>query len=324
MASRRATDDEVETWRTEGWILLDGLVGTDEIDAVQEDLHRTLPSVEAYHRDPEGVKERLRGGSPWPSEEDGFWPDEGPGFRADQQLLSAPFPFRGGGALNQLCVHPSVVDFAGRALGDPDIRLYQIHLTAKYEGVTDYDQPMHVDRNHSWLPAVGRAPWWNLELFLYLSDVTDADNPTRMVSVRDTAAHVPERTPVLMPDMTPEIYRAERPATGPAGSLLAYRSDVFHRGAAFATPGSSRTVLALAFKRAGHEWVGYDQAQSRSTEAEWVRFAERCSPGELALFGFPPPGHPIWTGALLEATATRYPRMDLRPWREALAGATSP
>ena len=108
------------------------------------------------------------------------------------------------------------------------------------------------------------------------------------------------------------------------GSLLAYRSDVFHRGAAFATPGSARTVLALAFKRAGHDWIGYDQAQSRSTDARWTRFAERCTPRELELFGFPPPGHPIWTDDLLDATAVRYPLMDLGPWREALQGTPRP
>lgn len=320
MASRLATDDEIETWRTEGWVVLGGLVGADEIAAAQDDLRRTLPSVEEFHADPAGVVGRRGGG---PVEGDRFWPEHGPGFRADQQLLSTSFPFAGGGALNRLCVHPSVVDFAERALAARDIRLYQIHVTAKYEGLTDYEQPMHTDRNHSWLPPVGSAPWWNLETFLYLSDVTDADNPTRMVSVRD-AAHVSPRTPVLMPDLAPELYRAERAATGVAGSLLAYRSDVFHRGAAFATPGSARSVLALAFRHAAHEWIGYDQAQSRSTRTEWTRFAERCSPRELELFGFPPPGHPVWSDELLDATALRYPLMDLGPWRAALHRASHP
>jgi hypothetical protein len=150
--------------------------------------------------------------------------------------------------------------------------------------------------------------------------VTDADNPTRVVSVGDSR-HISPCTPVLMPDMAPELYAAERSATGVRGSYLAYRSDVFHRGAAFAAPRTARTVLALAFKHADHEWIGYDQAQSRSTGDEWTRFAEKCSPRELELFGFPPPGHAIWTDDLLDATALRYPMMDLRPWREALQKA---
>jgi hypothetical protein len=314
MPPRLATDEEVETWRTEGWVVLGGLVGTDEIDAAEEDLRAALPSVKEFHGDPDGLKARL---GAHVSEEDRFWPEEGPGFRADQQLVSTPFPFAGSGVLNRLSVHPSVVDFAERALGDRDLRLYQIHLTAKYEGITNYEQPMHTDGNHSLLPAIDHAPWWNLELFLYLSDVTDADNPTRVVSVRDTK-DVSADTPILMPDRAPALYEAEHSATGVRGSLLAYRSDVFHRGAAFATPGASRTVMALAFRRADQEWIGYDQVQSRSTDPEWTRFAERSSPRELELFGFPAPGHPIWTDPLLEATAIRYPLMDLGPWRVAL------
>ena len=51
---------------------------------------------------------------------------------------------------------------------------------------------------------------------------------------------------------------------------------------------------------------------------EWIRFAQRASPRELALFGFPPPGHPIWTEELLAELAVRYPRLDLGPWRDQL------
>ncbi len=317
MASRRASVEEVDTWRTEGWVLLEGLIGTDEIDSVLDDLHETFPTAEEHANDPAGELERRRG-TPKMPEEEFRWPEEGPGFRPAQQLWSQVFPFRGSGALNRLCVHPSVVDFAERALGFQDIRLYQIHLTAKYEGVTNYEQPLHTDRNHSWLPAVGSPPWWNLEGFLYLSDVTAAGNPTRMVSTRDSRGVSP-RTPVLMPDVAPDLYSAERPAIGVRGSYLAYRSDVFHRGSAFGSHGTARTVLALAFRRAGQDWIGYDQAQSRSTGPAWTRFAEACSPRELELFGFPPPGHPIWTAGLLEETGIRYPNLDLEPWRRALA-----
>jgi hypothetical protein len=322
MASRRATPEEVETWRTEGWVLLDGLIGPDEIDAVLGDVHETFPSNEAYHADPEGETLR-RKGRPAARVEDFVWPDDGPGFRPEQQRWSDVFPFRGTGALNRLCVHPSVVDFAERALDTHDIRLYQIHVTAKYEGLTNYEQPLHTDRNHSWLPAVGAAPWWNLEGFLYLSDVTAAENPTRMVSVPH-ADGVSPATPVLMPDWAPELYGTERAATGVRGSYLAYRSDVFHRGSAFGSVGTARFVLALAFKRAGQDWIGYDQAQSRSTGAAWTRFAQRSTPRELELFGFPPPGHAIWSDRLLEEMALRYPKMDLGPWRDALDRGSSP
>ncbi len=316
MTSRLATETEVTTWRTDGWVLVHGLVGTDEIDALAEDLRASFPSPAELHADPEGVYERWRG-RPKEAEEVFVWPDEGPGFRPAQQRWMAAFPFPGTGALNRMCVHPSIVDFAERALGSADIRLYQAHASAKYAGVTNYEQPMHTDRNHSWLPAGSVAPWWNLEGFLYLTDVTEADNPTRLVSVRDTG-HVDNPYGVVMPRTEPGVYAAERPAPGVRGSYLAYRSDCYHRGAPFGSGTGARIVAAVAFKHAEVEWIGYDTQQNRSTGIEWTVFVEGSTPRELALFGWPPPGHPVWDERLLRQTQERYPALDLAPWRAAL------
>jgi hypothetical protein len=318
-ASRRATDAEVATWRDEGWVLLEGLIAPGEIDAAGGDLELLFPSLEEYWADPEGVTERRRG-RPLTPKEDYAWPEEGPGFRAAQQRWMGAFPFAGSGVLNRLCVHDSVVDFAERALSSTDIRLYQAHASGKYSGLTNYEQPLHTDRNHSWLPAMGGPPWWNLTTFLYLSDVTEDENPTRLVSVKDTEG-IDFPYPVALPEMDPDTYAAERPAPGVRGSLLAYRSDVWHRGAAFGRPGTARFTLGLAFKRAGQDWIGYDTAQSRSTGSAWTEFAEGSTPRQLALFGFPEPGHPVWSEGLIDETAERYPKLDLSPWRAALERA---
>ena len=320
MSSRLATDSEVERWRTDGWVLLDGLVATDEIDAAYSDLQLQFPSNEAYQADPEGVTES-RIGHPVAPKEEFEWPAHGPGFRPEQQRWMASFPFGGTGALDRLCVHPSVVDFAERALGSTGLRLYQAHASAKYSGLTNYEQPMHTDRNHSWLPAVGSAPWWNLTGFLYLTDVGEAENPTKLVSVQDSA-EVDSPYPVILPQMDRTLYEAERTTTGVRGSYLAYRSDVWHRGSAFGAPGTSRFNLGLAFKRAEQDWIGYDTQQSRSTGTAWTRFVEGSTPRELDLFGFPQPGHPIWSESLLEETADRYPKLDLTSWWSALRGGT--
>lgn len=55
-------------------------------------------------------------------------------------------------------------------------------------------------------------------------------------------------------------------------------------------------------------------ARRRRHELEWYRFAHRATPRQLALFGFPPPGHPYWTEATLVGTAHRYPRLNMTPW----------
>jgi hypothetical protein len=179
---------------------------------------------------------------------------------------------------------------------------------------------MHIDRNHSWLPPGSEAPWWNLEGFLYLTDVTADDNPTRLVAAPETAHLWNAPYGVVMPNMEPGVYAAERPAPGVRGSYLAYRSDCWHRGAPFGSGTGARVVLAIAFKQAGIEWIAYDSPQSRSTGLEWTTFVEGSTPRELELFGWPPPGHAVWTERLLEQTQQRYPALDLAPWRDALGG----
>jgi len=318
MGGRRATDEEVQRWRDHGWVLIEGLVGSDEIDAVREDLHRVFPTAAQYHADPERETVRRLGHPPPPGDDVFVWPDEGPGFRPEQHIWQGLFPFPGGGALNRLVVHPGIVDFTERALATSDLRIYQTGISAKYTGITNYEQPMHTDRNHSWLPAVSEAPWWHVEGFLYLSDVEDTGNPTHLVSVRDS---VGRRTtvPLIMPDRDPELYALEKAATGIRGSYLAYRPDVFHRAVQLSEPGGSRFLLNVSYRVAGQDWIGYHSSQSRATSPDWTRFVEGSTPRELALFGFPPPGHPIWNVSLIEATQRLYPNLDLEPWRGALS-----
>ena len=206
-----------------------------------------------------------------------------------------------------------------RALGTSDIRIYQSGLSAKYAGETNYEQPMHTDRNHSWLPSLPGRSAWHVEGFLYLSDVDAGNAPTHLVSVHDAVGR-DTTAPLIMPARDPGIYAAERAASGPRGSYLAYRSDVFHRGVDLTDPTAVRFLMNVSYRIASCEWVGYQTAQSRATSPDWVAFVEASTPAELALFGFPSPGDDVWDDELLRATATRYPKLDLDPWWAALAG----
>jgi hypothetical protein len=314
--TRLARDEEIDTWNEHGWVLLDGLIGKDEIDAATGDLRKMFPTPAQYHADPEGETEKWIGRPP--AQRGGFtWPETGPGFRPEQHRWASLFPWPGTGALNRLSVHPSIVDFMERALRSNDLRLYQAQVSAKFTGITNYEQPMHTDRNHSWLPALTDAPIGHVETFLYLSDVSEGYAPTHLVSIRDSVGRA-STVPLLMPDNDPEVYAAERPAIGPRGSLLAYRSDVFHRGVNLTAPEGFRFLMNVSYRLTSHDWIGYHSIQSRASSPHWVSFVERSAPRELELFGFPPPGHPIWNAELIEATATAYPKLDLTPWRSAL------
>jgi hypothetical protein len=315
MTGRFARDEEVAAWHDDGWVLIDGLVGTDTIDVAIEDVWNVLPRPERFHADPARYipagkeTEQLRRGYP-------ELPEHGPAFRPEQHRWGREFPFWGGGALNRLAVHPAIIDFVERALETPDIRVYQTHMNAKYTGDADYEQPIHTDRNHSFLPPVEGPPWWHVEMFLYLSDIDDECAPTHVVSRGDSEGR--STNSIFMPDQDPELYASEHSARGVRGSLLAYRSDVFHRGVNITKPEGARFIFNVSYKVAGLDWVGYHAVQSDATHPGWVQFVEESTPRELEVFGFPPPGHPVWTVALIEATALRYPKLDLDPWRRAL------
>src|SRR5579862_1460374 len=196
MGSRRADDSHVAAWHDNGWVLIEGLVPTDEIDAVTRDLGEIFPDAQEYNADPAGVRAR-RLGDPAAPKATYTWPETGPGFRPEQHRWQALFPFSVG-ALNRLCVHAAIVDFAERALQTRDLRLYQALAWAKYAGETNYEQPMHTDRNHSWLPARNVAPWWHLETFLYLSDVHEGNAPTKLVGRADARGRA-TTVPLVMP-----------------------------------------------------------------------------------------------------------------------------
>lgn len=184
--SRCASDAEIATWRDDGWVLLDSLIATDVIDAAAADLADLVPSAQEFHADPAAAIARWVG-APARKPEIFTWPPDGPGFRPEQHVWNVDVPFAGSGALLRLVVHHAVVDFVERALGTRDVRLYQAQVSAKYAGMTNYEQPMHTDRNHSWLPAPEDGRHWQVQLFCYLSDVDEHSAPTHLVARRDSA-----------------------------------------------------------------------------------------------------------------------------------------
>jgi len=315
MNGPRAADDDVTTWKRDGWVVLHDLVGTDEIDAAVPDLWTVFPEPDKFHDDPGRYvppgkdTATLRHGYP-------DIPEHGPWFRPEQHRWGREFPFMGSGALNRLYVHPALVDFAERALETRDVRVYQSHVSGRYTGDADYEQPMHTDRNHSFLPAVAGPPWWHVEMFLYLTDVDEDCAPTHATKLGDSRAR--STNDVFFPAQDPDLYRAERGAVAKRGSVLAYRNEVFHRGVNITRPRGARFLLGVSFKSADIDWIGYHSVQSKSTHPGWTRFVEGSTPRDLELFGFPPPGHPVWTEDLIAATQVRYPNLDLEPWQRAL------
>ena len=280
-------------WQTEGWTVVDGLVPEADVDAVAGDLERLFSSdtFADYNR-----ATGFGDGTP-----------EGRQFRSSQFDGMRGFPQDGCPALNDLFVHPRLVEFARLALGDDDVRLYQAAIWGKWAGAVNYEQPLHQDGNHSLLPPRMERGFWHLETFLYLSDVDEECAPPRLV-------------PTTRADGVPydDLYEHEVAATGRRGSLVAYRSDVWHRGTDFGRPDAARFVLVAGFRPAAADWFGYDAFERLGNSRTFRDFTAGKTPDHLALFGIPRPGHAFWNEATVEAMAAKYPGLDLAPWRTAL------
>ena len=159
-------DDFLDAVRTQGFAIMEGFLDPDEVGAVREALFGIYPRPEQYFADPDSYRHLVA------SQFSG--------------LTVAPFESR---TLNRLAVHPDLVDAAERFCGTADLQVYKIELWAKYSGTVDYDQPHHRDYgNHNMVVPRADGRWPQLTSFILLSDVTEADGPTRVVPRRSAIA----------------------------------------------------------------------------------------------------------------------------------------
>jgi Phytanoyl-CoA dioxygenase (PhyH) len=317
---RRHTEGQIQHFQRHGSVLIEGLLRADEIDAAHAGLFQLYPTPEQFHAGaPDPRIDAFRAGSDAPANQ-----GDDPRFRPLQFAGLKEFPFEGQ-ALNLLALHPAIIALAEDLLATRDVRLYQAETFAKYTGVTQYDQPFHADyTNHVMLPPRADGRYRQTQMFLYLTDVTAAHGPTRVVS-RELTADVPVMQLAfprarVSPERAAEWEAQATSAVGPRGSLLVYAADTVHRGTEMTLAGGGRFFFNLAYRGAGADWVGANPWPRKGISGDWVPLVEACSVRQLGALGFPPPGHDYWDETTLQGCADRYPKLDLTPWRAALVG----
>ena len=291
----RVPDSALDEVRTQGFTVVEGFLGADELAAAQDALWLDFPEPDAYFADP-GAHEV---------------------FARSQFAGLRLFPFRGW-AINRLAFHADLVDAVERYLGSADLQLYKVELWGKYAGAVDYEQPLHRDfGNHSLV--VPRADGWGTQIttFILLSDVTEADGPTRVVPVQHTT-HLPfvpdERGAWTFSLPRGSLAEHEVAITGPAGTLFVYRTDVMHRGSDFTAPQRSRFALLADYQVRGPTWAGKMAWPDHALKPSFVEAMARATVRERDLFGFPRPGDPYWNAQTLTDVGRRYPIMDMTPY----------
>lgn len=300
--------DVKRTFDEQGFVVSLSLLADEVAAAVTEPISAEFPTAAEFHRD--------------------HHPARNERFRSEFGGIT-PFPCSSV-RLNRLAVHDRLIDLAADLLDDTDLRAYSIEFWAKYTGAADYDQPFHRDYlNHSVVVPDAEAPPSQVEMFVYLSDVTDDDGPLALLPRRhaNDAPAIPNWYPAadgtrddehagwVSSSGRPDWYKDEHRAVGPAGTVIAYRIDTFHRGTTLRRPGGARYTIHTNFRRAAHDWIGRrGWSDTAAEDPSWSDFVTAASPRQLSLFGFPPPGHPYWNDRTRQGLSERYPGLDITAW----------
>jgi len=299
--------DAAAAWQADGFVILPGFIPVDELESAVAELGLLFPSAEGFHDRTDARRERFIG-------------DEFAGIDT--------FPFAST-ALNLLAVNHRILGLAEALLDDRDIHLYAAEAWAKYTGACDYDQDLHRDYlNHTVLVPSRTPGCRQVEMFVFLNDVPEELGPPHLVSRRFTADLPAVPNWLLRPGQksdgrftddsgSPGLYAAEVTGAGPAGTVIAFETGIFHRSTGLTAPRGVRYSMHLGFRPAGLQWGQRVSWAARSFTSEWVDFVHRATARQLQAFGFPPPGHPYWTPETLSGMALRYPDLDLSPWRAA-------
>ncbi len=304
----RHTPEDLAEWDRDGVVLLRSFFTPEECAAVRADFDTVFGRVTGGDE----VLDRKK-----PGVIGAFHPSQ---FKSIESV-----PFACSPALNLIGVHPALIAFAREALRTDQVHLYQGQAWAKFTGDADYDQPFHADFvNHTLTVPSEDARKNSVTIFCYFTDVTDAHGATHYVTRTDSARIAgPEATlnpdPAFQTDLQARLQACSRSAAAPAGTAIAYTTDVYHRGTNLTAPNGYRYAFMACFKRAGDDSIGYMAWPFHHTKP-WANVFNAATPEQLACFGVQPPGDPFWTETTLARAQVRYPGWDLTPWRDRLKG----
>jgi hypothetical protein len=296
----KVPDRNLRELREQGFTIVEGFLGADELEPAQEALWLHYPRPDEYFAEPSAHQEYAR-------------------TQFDGERLA---PWKSWD-LNRLAFHPDLVDLAERFLGSADLHLYDALLWAKYGGAVDYEQVHHRDFvNHSLVVPDRRDPGRQMTSFVLLSDVDEEDGPTKVVPLGagGTRPYWPTNDDEDFAGGTgiePGAFAEEEVSvTGPAGTLFTFRTDVLHRGSRITGERRSRFALLAAYEVWGPRWTGRMGWHTDSLGSDWTEMMERATPRERQLVGFPAIGDPYWTDQTLTDVQCRYPKMDMTPYAE--------
>ena len=198
-----------------------------------------------------------------------------------------------------------------------DIRFSKGEFWAKYSGAINYDQGFHRDfGNHTLLVPRTDHRYKECTTFIFLSDVDAGSGPTALLprTLTDDISFGMNRLPEDLAFIPSED---EILATGPAGTVLFYSYDVFHRGTDIRTPGQARFMVLGDYHHPDAPWIDRQGWADLGGHPHMHEFMTRATPEQRCCFNLPPPGHEYWNEQTLNDMAVRYKGIDVSAYWDA-------
>jgi ectoine hydroxylase-related dioxygenase (phytanoyl-CoA dioxygenase family) len=293
---------DIEAWRTDGVLIKKGLISAEDLEPSHVDFHTVYELTP-----PEEMAENTSDGR-----------DAADGqFHVSQLQPIRPLPALGAPDLNLLPAHPKILKIVKALLGVDDIFLYTSYIWRKQAGETNYNQPFHRDYpTHSLLVPPDEATVGSVNVFVYLTDVKRENGALSYVPLSKSA---PFGVAAAQPSKDGQelLSEDEEFAEGPAGTVLFYNTETFHRGTDLTAKDAYRHVLGAGYRRTDMPWIGPRRGDFHPLLPMWRDIMERATPEQLGLFGVPMPGHGYWTERTIDGVQSRFPKWDSSAYRSA-------
>ena len=304
--SARYQQQQIEAWHEDGAVVVPNFFTPDEIAPIYDDYARLYGFEGAGNGNPLAIDTGQPAGA----------------FHPKQFKNLDTLPYDASVEMNLISLHPALIQLASELLGGQPVQLYQSHTWAKYTGEADYDQPFHCDYGNHTLTVPGEdVAQRTVNFVIYLSDVTDALGAMHYVKKSDSDAILGSRAIAAPIEYQVALKARQHSAAAPAGSIIAYGIDTFHRGTNMTEPNGLRYTMTVSFKRADNANIGF-QVWQHALERPWHLLMNHATPTQLECLGIPAPGHAFWTDLTLRQCQQRWPEWNMSEYVLALAAAS--
>ena len=304
--SARYQQQQIESWHEDGAVVVPNFFTPDEIAPIYDDYARLYGFEGAGNGNPLAIDTGQPAGA----------------FHPKQFKNLDTLPYDGSVEMNLISLHPALIQLASELLGGQPVQLYQSHTWAKYTGEADYDQPFHCDYGNHTLTVPGEdVAQRTVNFVIYLSDVTDGLGAMHYVKKSDSDAILGSRAIAAPIEYQVALKARQHSAAAPAGSIIAYGIDTFHRGTNMTEPNGLRYTMTVSFKRADNANIGFHVWQ-HALERPWHLLMNHATPTQLECLGIPAPGHAFWTDLTLRQCQQRWPEWNMSEYVLALAAAS--